>query len=81
MKQIIALVFFDILSYTIGNIILCMFKFNNYNRKGIQTSACRSLFPCLFSDEHIPLSFKSNVKSDEITHAKFKVYFKIKTKY
>jgi len=26
MKQIIALVFYDILSYTIGNIIMCIFK-------------------------------------------------------
>jgi len=42
MKQIIASVFFDILSYTTGNIIFCIFKFDNYNCKGIQTSACRS---------------------------------------
>jgi len=67
MKQILASVLFDILSYTIGNIILnklsytitifvfysilsyttsigniifCIFNFNNYNCKGIQTSAC-----------------------------------------
>jgi len=26
MKQIIASVFFDILSYTIGNVIVCIFK-------------------------------------------------------
>jgi len=30
MKQILASVFFDILSYTIGNIIFCICKFNNY---------------------------------------------------
>jgi len=55
MKQIIALVFLDILSYIIGNIIFCFFKFNSYSArvfklrlaevnfpKGIQTSACRS---------------------------------------
>jgi len=35
MKQIIASVFFDILSYTIGNFIFCIFKFNIYNCKGI----------------------------------------------
>jgi len=35
MKQIIASVFFDILSYNIGNIIFCVFKFNNYSCKGI----------------------------------------------
>jgi len=28
MKQIIASVFFDIVSYTIGSIIFCIFKFN-----------------------------------------------------
>jgi len=32
MKQIIVSVFFDILSYTIGIIIFCFFKFNNYRR-------------------------------------------------
>jgi len=42
MKQIKASVFFDILSYTIGNIIFLIFKFNNYNCKGIQTLACPS---------------------------------------
>jgi len=42
MKQIIASVFSDILSYTIGNIIVCIFKLNNYNCKGIQASSCRS---------------------------------------
>jgi len=42
MKQIIASVFFDILSYASGNIIFLNFKLNNYNCKGIQTSACRS---------------------------------------
>jgi len=31
MKQIITSVFFDILSYTIGNIIFCVFKFNKYS--------------------------------------------------
>jgi len=41
MKQIIASVFSDILSYTIGNIISCIFKFINYSGKGIQASACR----------------------------------------
>jgi len=44
MKQIIASVFLDILSYTIGNIIFCIFKFNNYNCKGLQTSAYQSSF-------------------------------------
>jgi len=50
MKQIIALVFLDILSYTIGNIFVVflnliiitarvIFKFNNYNCKGIEASA------------------------------------------
>jgi len=46
MKQNIASVFFDILSYTIGNIIFVLYEFriklNNYNCKGIQTPACRS---------------------------------------
>jgi len=42
MKQRKASVFLQILSYTIGNIIFCIFKFNNYNCKGIQTSASRS---------------------------------------
>jgi len=41
MKQIIASVYFDVLLYTIGNIIFCIFldfriKFNNNNCKGIQ---------------------------------------------
>jgi len=39
---IIASVFFHAISYTIGNIIFCIFKINNYNCKGIQSSACRS---------------------------------------
>jgi len=42
MKQIIASLFLDIISYTIGNIIFCILKFNNYSCKGIQSSACRS---------------------------------------
>jgi len=42
MNQIKASVFSDILSYTIGNNIFCILKFNNYNCKGIQASACRS---------------------------------------
>jgi len=58
-------VFFDILFYTIGNTIYCIFKnfayyfillgisffvykFNNYNCKGIQTSDCRIQLPFLF---------------------------------
>jgi len=43
MNQIKASVFSDTLSYTIGKIIFCIFKLNNYNCKGIQASACRSL--------------------------------------
>jgi len=43
MIQSITLVFFDILSYTIGNIILGILKCSSYSCKGIQTSACRSL--------------------------------------
>jgi len=31
MNEIIASVFFEILSYTIENIIFLIFKFNNYN--------------------------------------------------
>jgi len=42
MKQIIASVFPEILSNTIGSIILCIFKFNNYNCKGIEASAWQS---------------------------------------
>jgi len=42
MNQVIASVFSDILSYTIGNIIFWIFNFNNYSCKGIQASACRS---------------------------------------
>jgi len=57
MKQLIASVFFDILSYTIGNIIFCIFKFNNYNCKGKKTSVCRSKLPILFN-------IKFNKKSD-----------------
>jgi len=34
MKQIIVSVFFDTLSYTIGNIIFCIFKVKIYNCKG-----------------------------------------------
>jgi len=37
MKQIISSLFFDILSYAIGNIIFYIFKFNKSNCKGIQT--------------------------------------------
>jgi len=39
----------DILSYTIENIIFCIFKFHNYNCKGKQASACRSELPFLFN--------------------------------
>jgi len=35
MKQIKASVFFDIFSYTIGSIIFCVFKFNNYSFFGL----------------------------------------------
>jgi len=42
MKQIIASVFFDILSCTIRKNFFCIFQFNNYDCKGIQTSACQS---------------------------------------
>jgi len=47
MKQIIASVFSDI--YTIGNTIFCTFKFNRYDCKGIQASACRSKHPFLLN--------------------------------
>jgi len=47
MKQNIASVFFDILSYTIGNIIFCILKINNYNCKGIKTSAEANFLSCL----------------------------------
>jgi len=43
MKQIIASVSFDIISYTIEEYFEeFRIKFNNYNCKGIQNSACRS---------------------------------------
>jgi len=61
MKQIIASVLFDILSYTIGNIISCIFKFNVYNCKGIQASACRSYLHfllCFFFDVYLLLFIK-----------------------
>jgi len=44
MKQIIDSVFIDILSYTIGNVIFCIFKNFKLNKIIItaRTSACRS---------------------------------------
>jgi len=56
MKQIIASMFFDILSYTIGNIIFCIFK--NFELNIIIITVRVYKLPFLFKDSFIPLQRK-----------------------